>query len=159
EQDSVLRVDAKDHGNLDTRLEPCRRPPPNQLSSWGDIASLPGVERILKHDGRASLRVRGIEFAEQSGGSLRFGLSEKRPARGYHRTEIARLVEELDAARSPEAGDHEHALSRQYPEAGLESQVRAEIETVAAALLREPIYGQVPAFSAGERGILDLLAV
>jgi hypothetical protein len=37
--------------------------------------------------------------------------------------------------------------------------VRAQIETVNAALVREPVYGQVPAFAAGDRGILDLLAV
>ena len=59
-----------------------------------EITSLPGVERVLKNDGRASLRVHGIEFAEQSGGSLRFGLGERRPAREHHREEIIRLVEE-----------------------------------------------------------------
>ena len=52
-----------------------------------------------------------------------------------------------------------HPLYRQYPEAWLESQARAEIETLDATLRRDPIYGQVPAFAGGERGILDLLAV
>ena len=52
-----------------------------------------------------------------------------------------------------------HPLYRQYPEAWLESQARAEIETLDATLRRDPIYGQVPAFAAGERGVLDLLAV
>lgn len=159
EQDFVLRVDPKDHGNLDTRLEPCRRPPPRQADSWASVTSLPGVERILKQDGRASLRIRGIEFADLSGGALRFGLTERRPAREHHAPEIARLVEELNRARSPEAQDRDHPLYRQNPEAWLESQARAEIETLDASLHREPIYGQVPAFAAGERGILDLLAV
>jgi len=159
EQDFVLRVDPKDHGNLDTRLELSRRPPPRQAESWANITSLPGVERILKHDGRASLRVRGVEFADLSGGSLRFGLGERRPAREHHAAEIARLVEELNRARSPEAEDRDHPLYRQHPEAWLESQARAQIETLDASLLREPIYGQVPAFAGGERGIMDLLAV
>ena len=88
-----------------------------------------------------------------------FGMTGKRPARARHAPEIERLVEELDRARSPEAADREHPLYRQYPEAWLESQVRTEIETVDASLQREPIYGQVPAFAGGERGILDLLAV
>jgi len=158
-QDSVLRVDPKDHGNVDTRLEFCRRPPPRQGESWADITSLPGVERIIKHDGRASLRVRGVEFADLSGGALRFGLGERRPAREHHMPEIARLVNELNRARSPQAQDHDHALYRQSPEAWLESQARAEIETLDASLQREPIYGQVPAFAGGDRGIMDLLAV
>src|SRR4029077_10688267 len=44
------------------------------------------------------------------------------------------------------------------PEAWLESQVRRDIEAIDARLLSTPIYGQVPAFSATDRGVLDLLA-
>ena len=158
EQDFVLRVDPKDHGNLDTRLELSRRPPPHQAESWTGITSLPGVETVVKQDGHASLRVRGIEFADLSGGSLRFGLGERRPAREHHAPEIVRIVDELNRARSAKAADREHPLYRQNPEAWLESQVRANIETVDASLRREPIYGQVPAFTGGDRGVLDLLA-
>jgi len=159
EEDFIAGVDPRDHGNLDTRLEPCRRPEPNQTEAWRAIAALPGVERIPRHDGRASLRVRGIEFAQLAGGELLFGLTERRPARAHHAAEIERLVEELDRARSPQAADRGHPLYRQYPEAWLESQARAQIETLDASLLCDPIYGQVPAFAGGERGILDLLAV
>jgi hypothetical protein len=105
-----------------------------------------------------SLRVRGIEFAELRGGELLFGLAGRRPAREQHTSEIERLVEELDRARSPEAEDRGHPLYRQSPEAWLESQARAQIETLDATLVCDPIYDQVPAFAGGERGILDLLA-
>ena len=155
EEDWVVRIDPRDHGNLDTRLEPCRRLAPNQLETWQQITSLPGVERVVKHDGRASLRVRGIEFAELRGGELLFGLRERHPAREH---EIKRLVEELDRVRSPEAEDRSHPLYRQSPEAWLESQARAQIETLDASLLCDPFYDQVPAFARGDRGILDLLA-
>jgi hypothetical protein len=158
DRDDLLRAEPNDYGNLDTRLEPCRRPAPNIAEPWQQIAALPGVERIPKHDGRTSLRVRGIEFAELSGSGLLFGLSERQPAREHNAPEIARLAEELCRARSAGA-DTGHPLYRQYPEAWLESQARAEIETLDATLRRDPIYGQVPAFAAGERGILDLLAV
>src|SRR5206468_3310128 len=107
-------------------LEPWRRPDPNHSERWRQITSLPGVERIVKHDGRTSLRVRGIEFAEISGGELAFGLGHKNPAREWHTAEIERLVDELDRVRS----DREHPLFRHCPEAWLESQVRAQIETV-----------------------------
>ena len=81
EEDFLVGIDPRDHGNLDTRLEPCR----------------------------------GTELPRPRG--------------------------------------------REYPEAWLESQTRAQIETLDATLRREPIYGQVPAFAGGDRGILDLLAV
>jgi len=155
EQDHVTGCDPRDHGNLDTRLEPCRRPNPNHAERWREITSLPGVECVSKHDGRTSLRVRGLEFGEIASGELAFGLGKKTPAREWNAPEIEQLVEELDRARS----DREHPLFRQNPEAWLESRVRAQIETVDASLRTEPIYGQVPAFAGGERGVLDLLAV
>src|ERR1017187_9306820 len=158
-EDFVVRVDPHDRGNLDTRLEPCRQPAPNRSEAWQSITSLPGVESIPKLDGRTSLRVRGIEFAELSGGDLLFGLAERRPARDYHIAEIVRLVEELDRARSAPAADRQHPLYRQQPEAWLESQARAQIETLDATLRSHPVYGQVPAFAGGDRGIMDLLAV
>jgi len=158
EHDHIVRVEPRDHGNLDTRLEPCRRPSPNREGAWERVASLNGVERVPKHDGRVSLRVRGIEFAEIAGGELVFGIGERRPARAHHAAEIERLVAELARARSA-GGRREHPLYRQCPEAWLESQVRADIETVDATLRVEPIYDQVPAFAGGERGVLDLLAV
>jgi hypothetical protein len=159
EEDFIVAVDPRDHGNVDTRLEQCSRAAPNQPDAWRAILALPGVERIPRHDGRTSLRVRGIEFAELAGGDLLFGMAERRPARPHHAAEIERLVEELDRARSPEAAGRNHPLYRQYPEAWLESQVRARIETLDASLRCDPIYGQVPAFAGGERGVLDLLAV
>ncbi|MBV8728417.1 MAG: hypothetical protein JO336_01275, partial [Acidobacteriia bacterium] len=157
-EDYVLRVDPSDHGNLDTRLEPCRRSSAAH-EAWRPILSLPGVELIARHNGQASLRVRGLEFAEITADSLLFGLTERRPSSEGQIAEIANLAAHLDRARSPENPDREHPLYRRNPEAWLESQVRRQIEIVDATLAPEPIYGQVPAFAGGDRGILDLLAV
>jgi len=160
EQDFVERADPRDYGNLDTRLEPSKTHGDfGKPAGLERILSLPGVERIPKHDGRASLRVRGIEFAEICGNELRFGLRERRTARECDAGSIERLVVELDRARTPETADREHPLYRQAPEAWLESQARREIETLDASLLREPVYGQTPVLAGGERGVLDLLAV
>ncbi|MBV9507515.1 MAG: hypothetical protein JO323_21180 [Acidobacteriia bacterium] len=158
-EDYVVRIDPRDHGNLDTRLEPCRHLASDTPDTWREIASLPGVELVRKHNGAASLRVRGMEFAETSGTDLLFGLDRRQPAHKSRLAEVQCLAEELDRARSPRAADRDHPLYRRNPEAWLESQVRAQIETIHAALLPEPIYGQVPAFAGGERGVLDLLAV
>jgi hypothetical protein len=159
EEDFIATIDPRDHGNLDTRLEPYSRPEQNESDAWRAIISLPGVELIPRHDGRTSLRVRGIEFAELAGANLFFGMAERRPARPHHTAEIERIVGELDHARSPDTADRNHPLYRQYPEAWLESQARTRIDTLDASLRCEPIYGQVPAFAGGERGVLDLLAV
>ncbi len=159
EEDFIERLDPRDHGNIETRLEPCRRSDSPGESPWRQILALPGVECVPKHDGRTSLRVRGVEFAEISGGSLRFGMKQRTAATEHHLREIERLIEELARARTHEAADREHPLYRQSPEAWLESQARAALETLDASLLVEPVYGQVPAFAGGERGVLDLLAV
>ena len=37
--------------------------------------------------------------------------------------------------------------------------MRQQHEIVDATLLKEPVYGQVPAFAGGGRGVLDLLAI
>ncbi|MGD0047944.1 MAG: hypothetical protein ABSE42_13125 [Bryobacteraceae bacterium] len=158
-EDFVAAVDPRDHGNLDTRLEPFRRPAPGAGARWRGLAALPGVEQVLKSGGRTSLRVRGIEFAELDGEDLSFGLGQRRPAAGHRMEEIERVAEALERARSPETADRGHPLYRQYPEAWLESQARAHLQILDATLRPEPVYGQVPAFAGGERGILDLLAV
>jgi len=158
-EDFVSPVDARDHGNLDTRLEPFSRPAPSAAARWQAIATLPGVEQVLKSGGRTSLRVRGIEFAELDGEELRIGSGRHHTAGESDLERIERMAEELDRARATEAADRDHPLYRQYPEAWLESQVRAHLQVLDATLRPEPVYGQVPAFAGGERGILDLLAV
>ena len=158
-EDFVAPVDPRDHGNLDTHLDPLRGPAPDAALRWRGLAALPGVERVLKSGGRTSLRVRGIEFAELEGEELRFGLGRRHPAGEHDFDRVERVAAELARARSPEAADRDHPLYRQYPEAWLESQARAQMQILDATLRPEPVYGQVPAFVGGERGILDLLAV
>jgi hypothetical protein len=45
------------------------------------------------------------------------------------------------------------------PEAWLESEVRRNLELVDATLWPAPLYGQVPAFTGCERGVIDILAL
>ena len=90
---------------------------------------------------------------------MRFGLDRKRAGGPAQAAEIRRLAEELSRFRSPCATDRQNPLYLRNPGAWLESQVRNEIEAIDARLLPAPIYGQVPAFAAADRGILDLLAV
>jgi hypothetical protein len=153
------QVDLRDYGNLNTRLEPYRRRLPSELDRiLAPIRDIADVEAIERSDGELSLRVRGLEFARTSGDDLRFGLERRRPAGPAQAFEIRRLAEELSRFRSPDAIDRQSPLYLRNPEAWLESQVRKQIEAIDARLLSTPIYGQVPAFAATDRGILDLLA-
>jgi hypothetical protein len=152
------RVDLRDYGNLDTRLEPCRRRVPSLIDELVDaVLQTPGVESMERSDGERSLRVHGLEFARTAGGELLYGLERKCAAR--RSGEVLRLAVELARLRSPDARDRLNPLFLRNPEAWLESQVRSHIEELDACLLPRPVYGQVPAFAAADRGVLDLLAI
>ncbi|MDQ6664467.1 MAG: hypothetical protein M3Z23_08745, partial [Acidobacteriota bacterium] len=161
--DYAARLDPRDYGNVATVLEPCRRPAlPNaehSPASLDGLREIPGFERIEKTDGSLSLRVNGLEFARMNGNQSSVGLNGRKSASAFESGEMESLAGELARMRSAGARDRENPLYRQDPEAWLESRVRAQIETVDASLLPVPVYGQVPAFAGGERGIIDLLAI
>ncbi len=163
EQGYEERLDPRDYGNLDTRLEPCRMGvwrPSAQLEAWLErLGRAPWVESIAASDGSVSLRVRGLEFARASGPELRFGLERQVLAGEANLEETERLAAELARLRSPEAVDRENPLYSARPEAWLESQVRAHLERLDPSLRPAPVYGQVPATAGGERGVIDLVAV
>ncbi len=156
-------VDISDSGNLQTRLDACRCPSAESQVRNNTlierVCALPNVEAVEKGEGSMSLRIRGMEFARVAGGELEFGLESRRPADASNWGELEILVRELSRLRSANAADRMNPLYRDSPEAWLESQVRANPRVVDARLLPSPIYGQVPAFAGGDRGVLDLLAV
>jgi hypothetical protein len=61
--------------------------------------------------------------------------------------------------RRADALDRTNPLYLRHPEAWLESQVRRSITNLDATLREAPIHAQAPQFAAGNRGVLDLLAV
>jgi len=156
EEGYTARLDLRDSGNLDTTLEVRRTHSGIHQETFARLEAL-GAERVELINGEASLRVRGVEFAHTSGNEILFGLTDRVALRRQNIARLEQLARELARMRSP----HRPARSGLYlrnPEAWLESQVRANIETIDATLLPYPIYGQVPAFAGGERGVLDLLA-
>lgn len=157
------RVDLADYGNLETHLERCTRTLPDTLAGLEPlierISSLPGVERNMRGDGSLSFRVRGLEFARAANGSLHFGLETRRHGSASNLREIVSLAEEIGRLRSPDAGDPRSLLYSRHPEGWLESQVRSGIQDIDATLQSSPLYGQAPAFAAGDRDLIDLLAV
>jgi hypothetical protein len=150
------RIDLRDYGNIDTRLETCSRRLAGGLDgAVQSILKTPEVESIARPDGELSLRVHGMEFARTAGGELLVGIHRKRNGSVDEAMALARNLARL---RSPDAIDRLNPLYLANPEAWLESQVRGQIERIDAQLLPAPVYGQLPAFAAADRGVIDLLA-
>lgn len=155
-------ADPREYTNFDTRIDVCRQPlagsPAAILDCIGRLGEIEGIERRDHPDGQVSLAVHGLEFARAAGERLRFGLDGRIETAGEsaHR-EMEALARGL-AERRNASTHRQHPLYTRSPEAWLESQVRSQIEQIDATLLPAPLYGQVPQFAGGERGVLDILA-
>jgi hypothetical protein len=76
--------------------------------------------------------------------------------------ETQELFEELTQrlfANRHATGSKQNPLFRLQPERWLESALRRDIGEIEPALRGDIVYSQVPAFSAGDRGMLDLLTI
>jgi hypothetical protein len=148
-------VNPGDYTNFETRVETHHRSIAGR--QLDEIGSIEGVEVREHSDGSTSAAVHGLEFARATTNEILFGIDHKERARDL--AEVAYLAAELARMRHPDAADRTNPLFLRHPEAWLESQVRAHLEQLDADLLPRPVYGQVPQFASGERGLIDLLAV
>lgn len=153
-------VDSRGYANFATRLEAFRAAGAGgEAAAWLErLATIDGVEHVGLPDGNVSLRVRGLEFARTSGRELLFGLDRKHIAGSSMIAEVEELARGLARLRNAAASDRSNPLYTRYPEAWLQSQVRARLRTIDATLREAPVYEQAPQFAAGRRGVLDLLA-
>ncbi|HTM51695.1 MAG TPA: hypothetical protein VL285_23535 [Bryobacteraceae bacterium] len=151
----AIRRDPGDYGNLDSKLEIVRRPPP-EAQVWVDLLrDLPDVEQVANNNGAVSLRAHGVEFARTCGNELLFGLGKRAAAREWNLPEIRLLASELALMRC----DPRSPLHDQEPEEWLAAQVRTGLDIVDASLRKSPVYSQAPAWLGSQRGVIDLLAV
>lgn len=153
-------IDLRDYGNLDTRLDPCQRRLPSAIDDEIQrLKDIPGVETIQRNDGELSVRVRGVEFARTLRDRLLLGVETKHVTSASNATEAELYGRELARLRCAGAPDRLNPLYLRNRELWLESQVRAGLEEIDARLAPSYLYGQVPAFAATDRGIIDLLGV
>lgn len=145
-------VDIGDYGNVDTEVAPHAHMPSGALDALSDMQSVPGVHAVTSVDGSVSLRVHGLEFANLKNGELQVGIDTRQ--RGTA-AEAGSMARELARLRKP--GGRSELASR-HPELWLEAQVRRSLDRIDASLVPAPVYGQVPAMAASDRGIIDLLA-
>ena len=160
---SAQLADPADWGNISSQLNVCRRPLEETQTATSDlverILALDGVEGVEPGNGLLSLRVAGLEFGIFAGGQLDFGINGKQPVTNHHWHEIEATVAELCRMRSATADDRQNPIYQRQPERWLEAQVRRHVARLEPWLYSNPIYGQVPTFTARDRGIIDLLAV
>ena len=171
--------EAVDHwnGNLTTRLIHA----PNEVAARERFAEsvvrvmalVPdGMREVVEQrvrSGELAFLLHGLEFARVRMGyagssfnslqEITFGAGANETPltdenEGELREMLARLFERRNAS-----GDKREPLYRMQPERWLESVLRRDLEPLDARLSREHVYTQVPAFAAGDRGMLDLLGV
>jgi hypothetical protein len=171
-------VDFRDTGNLESRLvhafsqtaavERCRAGL-DRLMALVPEAARERVEIRASSPTEVGLVLHGLEFARVrhglAAGSFRqqdeclfgAGPSETPLAEGNEslcRDLLRRLVE----ARRPD-GVQTDPLYRMQPERWLEGQMRARLDELFPGLRTDLMVSQVPALSAGDRGMLDLLTL
>src|ERR1700690_3785398 len=171
-EDTLIRLETGDRGNLPTRL--VRAVDEGQAlqrfaSPFGRIPGiLPQAEVVVLSPALVSFRRCGLEFAQarvahdprnsQIGEETVFGVgAEERVLDQHNEDQFADLVR-LAAAVRHKDGPKNHALWRMHPERWLESLAGADIAALDSRLRPDFVYRQVPAFSATDRAMIDILA-
>jgi len=174
ERDEVVQArDLQDRGNISTRL--IRRPDENSARSrFADaisrITSLcPECQVVVLSSNEVGFRLHGMEFARvrialdrssfRSNEEIVFGNgSYERALDEDSETFFEELMRHLRAARKP-GGDSRDPLWRMYPERWLESLVCEQVTRLDSRLDPKHVYVQVPAFTASDRAMIDVLTM
>ena len=172
-EDSLAELDCRDCGNVDTRLVPY----PDEAAARERFAPavaeiqavLPEAETAILSAGEIAFRHQGLEFARArwvpEAGSFRnrneivFGLSaEETTLTDRTRERFIRHVHEIAEVRHAE-GPRDHPLFRLHPERWLERLALKDVHVLDRRLDPNCAYSQMPAFSASDRAMIDVLAV
>jgi len=171
-EDTLVRLETGDRGNLATRLvravdeEQALERFAESIARIREI--LPTAEVVVLSPATISFRRCGLEFAQarvahdprnfQIGEEIVFGLGpEERVLDERNEAQFADLVR-LAAAVRHKDGPKNHALWRMHPERWLESLAGDNIAALDGRLRADCVYRQVPAFSAADRAMIDILA-
>jgi hypothetical protein len=133
------------------------------------LSQLPESEVAVVSTAEVAFRWRGLEFARarlaHEAGSFRmaeeivFGIgAEERALDERSNADFADLVRRLRATRGPQGARHQ-VLWRLHPERWLESLVLHDVSALDERLDGACLYSQVPAFSASDRAMLDVLTL
>jgi hypothetical protein len=171
--DSAVEIDCSDRGNMTTRLVHAT----NETAALERFAesiarlrtALPNCEVVVVSPAEISFRWRGLEFARarmgadaitfRSGQEVVFGVgAEERILSDSNWPVFVPLLTALRETRHPYGPRHDR-LFRMHPERWLESLVMADAGVIDERLEPESVYSQVPAFSAADRAMIDILTL
>ena len=169
--DAVVEIDCSDRGNVATRLVHAT----NEAAALERFAEsiqriraiLPNCEVAVLSAAELAFRWRGLEFARARIGAeaatfrsrqeIVFGVgAEERVLEERNWTFFLELLTVLRDTRHP-YGPKQHPLFRLHPERWLESLVVGDVSMVDEQLDPRLLYSQVPAFSAADRAMIDVL--
>jgi hypothetical protein len=165
-------MDCADAGNIETRLVRCTDERAARERFEKSIAGVrllaPEAEIAMVTPGEIAFRLHGLEFARarmamsetsfRAAEELVFGAGASETAVTEQNAEqFAAFVDVVTSTRKAH-GDALHPLRRACPERWLESLVVKDVTAIDARLDAECVYSQVPAFSASDRAMIDVLA-
>jgi hypothetical protein len=170
-EDGVREVDVSDRGNVATRLVHATDESATRERFAECIARvrrvMPEAEIAVLSGAEIAFRCHGLECARarlgHEPGSFRstpeivFGVgAEERVLCDENAAAFTQLVRCVGEVRHPD-GPRDHPLWRLHPERWLESLVVEDVAGVDERLDAASLYSQVPAFSASDRAMIDVL--
>jgi hypothetical protein len=169
----MAKMDPADTGNLKSLLVPRGEAESARAAARNAIRGIHALAlhippagneiglRLVPGTSEVSLGFRGLKFGSWSSkDGIRFGLGASREKfRSSNESALDELIRNLDLHRSPLAHDTRHSLYRGAAERWLETLVLDDPTRLDAHLDPRHLYSQVPALTAGDRGVIDLLGV
>ena len=175
--DAIVEIDCTDRGNVATRLlhapDECAALERFEESIGKMRKLLPNCEVAVLSAAEIAFRWRGLEFARARLGAepgtfrsvreIVFGVGAEERVLSQNKEDqrnellFHELVGALQDTRHP-YGPRHHRLWRLHPERWLESLVVGDVSVVDESLESATPYSQVPAFSASDRAMIDVLA-
>lgn len=172
-EDHLKEIDVSDRGNIRTRLVHC-----TDEAAAGERFSeaigrvrelMPEAEMAVISPAEIAFRCHGLEFARarlahqpgilRSGPEIVFGVGADERVLSEQNADVFRqLVHSVGEVRHAE-GPRDHALWRLHPERWLESLVVEDVSELDERLDAGCLYSQVPAFSASDRAMIDVLTL
>ena len=171
--ESCEELDFRDHGNLATRLVRAVDPRATRERFVTSIARIqefvPDADVSVESPAEIVFRLYGLEFARARlvpvAGSFRnketivFGMGPAEYALDEFTEELFnKLTDRITISRHP-AGAQGDPLYRLCPERWLESLITRDVRSIDERLNPKHVYSQVPAFTASDRAMLDVLSV
>jgi hypothetical protein len=172
ERESEFReIDVSDRGNVATRLVHCpdvKAARERFADSIDRVQTLFGEAEVAPlSPGEIAFRWHGLEFARartaflpgsfRAGEEIVFGIGpSENVLDSSNEQDLVALVQRMKDARQPK-GTRANALWRMHPERWLESLVYREVTAIDERLDPSCVYSQVPAFSASDRAMIDVL--